>query len=363
MKLRYALLFLLLLTAASCQKSKSVNPPNPGNTSNNDTTVALPLDTNTVPSNVYIVGNEWLDSSAKLIYWNDGRTFIVDSVTAPSSGVEMVQPTSIFVSGSDVYIGGFSYKLGTSAYQVGKYWKNGVPVVLTDSANEGKVNSIFVSNNDVYAAGSQTGLVKNTVEYWKNGVPVLLMDTARAGDALSIFVSGTDVYVAGYDHLEDHPYDAAVYWKNGNRVVLSDAAIENAVATSIVVSANHVYVSGYTYAGTHTEAVYWKDGVRNVLSSNDSQVELANAIGVSGSDVYVAGKSGYVAKYWKNGSPVALTDGINEGNATSLCISNGDVYIAGYDYVTPKYWVNGVEHIIKNASLHEGGSAYGIFVK
>ena len=67
-------------------------------------------------------------------------------------------------------------------------------------------------------------------------------------------------------------------------------------------------------------------------------------------DVYVAGgefKSGvYVAKYWKNGVAVSLTDGTKVAGANSIAVAGSDVYVAGYEYngseYLAKYWKNGV---------------------
>ena len=103
--------------------------------------------------------------------------------------------------------------------------------------------------------------------------------------------------------------------------------------------------------------------MRVILSSKDDSLdEHTTGIGVSGNDVYVSGYGDYKAKYWKNGSPVNLTDGKFEGQATSLCIANGDVYIVGYDYDTPKYWKNGVAHVIQPEPWNQSASAHAIFV-
>src|SRR5664279_2151845 len=104
MKLHYVGLLLILLAAyPSCNKPNPNNPtPNPGNI---DTTVTppKPADTIDVASNVYIVGLQSEDSFADLKYWNNGKSFTIDSVNATSI-TSLSAPTSIFVSGADVYI-------------------------------------------------------------------------------------------------------------------------------------------------------------------------------------------------------------------------------------------------------------------
>lgn len=84
----------------------------------------------------------------------------------------------------------------------------------------------------------------------------------------------------------------------------------------------------------------------------------ANSIAVSGTDVYVAGtqwdgnsiqySDGYtvyhhnpIAKYWKNGKPVNLTDGSKWAEARSIVVSGTDVYVAGFEGSIAKYWKNG----------------------
>ena len=93
------------------------------------------------------------------------------------------------------------------SFNVAKYWVDGQEIKLSDGTRDASANSMVVSNNDVYIAGSDSGAV-----YWKNNYEVRL-----SGDgASSIFVSGNDVYVAG-----SVGSDTAVYWKNGTKVILA----------------------------------------------------------------------------------------------------------------------------------------------
>ena len=86
----------------------------------------------------------------------------------------------------------------------------------------------------------------------------------------SIFVSGNDVNAAGYDGLN------AVYWKNGNLTLLPRSEI-NSFANSIYVLGSDVYVAGYETDLQVSSAVYWKDGIEAKLT-NGTESAIAASI-------------------------------------------------------------------------------------
>jgi len=316
---------------------------------------------------VYVAGYE--DGEAK--YWKNGNPVTLGTGEA----------SSIFVSGNDVFVCG-------SANGDGTYWKNGNPVNLGD----GFPTSIAVSGNDVYVCGSVTDVVTGVHAcYWKNGNIIYLPDNTRSGDwadiypississhANSIFISGADIYIAGGEEIArmispypnlGHVYSiSAVYWKNGNEIYL----IKGGYGGSLADDAYSIFVTGQdVYACGALSGQYWKNGSPVILGGT------AKSICVSGGDVYVAGSQPdgqpfqtyfgtryrEVAKYWKNGNSVNVSDGTKNAYATSIAVSGNDVYVAGYEEQTAgswdfiaKYWKNGNPVILGNVSKYSEAS-------
>jgi hypothetical protein len=293
---------------------------------------------------VYITG--YHGSSAT--YWKNGKVITLPSGTFAHS---------IFAAGNDIYVAG--EENGPAGLRA-MYWKNGNPVALTNGINPAVAKSIYVAGNDVYVAGYEqvTSNIGNaSARYWKNGVAVPLTagTSTNSGIAYSICVVGNDVYAAGFTKNDNLGNGVAVYWKNGVVVPLNDSTRSIATALSIFVVGNDVYVAGQEKQGLgvgtggFNVAKYWKNGT-SVALTDGTRHSSANDIFVTGNDVYVAGNesnasTGYsVAKYWKNGTASPLTDGTEFGDAYSITLVNGDIYIVGGegDNLGGRFWKNGV---------------------
>jgi hypothetical protein len=344
MKRKYYLIVLLWITACySCKKSNRVIEQ---------------------PVHVYVAGYEFKDGNVFAKYWKDGKPVPL------REGSNKGRVESIIVSGGDVYMAGYE-DIVANTKAVAKYWKNGRSVALSDSLNANYASSIAVSGSDVYVSGSQsTGTTSSSLtiaKYWKNGIPVILSDGLHSAGASSIAVSSSDVYVAGSESTGKKDRDGfdlvvAKYWKNGASVILSQPAIFTG-AQSIVVAGNDIYVSGNVY----TAATYWKNGTSFTLSNNSIGAS-GSSIAVSGTDVYVAGFENngtrvLNAKYWKNGTAVNITNGPYPAIANSIAVSGNDVYVAGYEGIgvnqsylnglgIAKYWKNGSPVALSDSINH-----------
>ena len=305
----------------------------------------------------------------------------------------------------DVYVAGGEVSADRNT-TIAKYWKNGIPFSLNDASKRGAATSIAVSGNDLYVAGYLANVPTSGVPgdysphavYWNNGNPTFLPENTRPVEngywnnypisstislANSIFISGSDVYIAGQEKISreklpdpNDPFGApsgidaisALYWKNGKAVYL----ILGSYGGSHADEANSIFVAGQdVYACGALDARYWKNGTSFYLGGSNTD---ANSVFVSGSDVYVAGRQedgapvqGYfgtyyrsVAKYWKNGTPINVSDGTKDAYATSIAVLGSDVYVAGAEDGVAKYWKNGDPVILGDAS--KNSDAYSIFL-
>src|SRR5689334_1820128 len=123
------LIAVLLLLMAACRKHTGSDTGSTGKT-----------------SDVYILG-KFGDS---VVCWKNG---VPRNIYSLARVLYDFGNSALYVSGGDVYIAGIKPNNTTVTGIVPVYWRNDAAIVLPDSTGSGGANSIFVSNNDVYASG------------------------------------------------------------------------------------------------------------------------------------------------------------------------------------------------------------------
>jgi len=207
-------------------------------------------------SDVYVAGAEQAPTVTAM-YWKNGNR-----VTLPDLG-EGSLANSIFVSGADVYVAGWVFKTTqldpthVLKTDVAAYWKNGALTTLGDGLTLSVAYSVFVTGGNVYVGGfacQDNGPDCALASYWKNGTPVQV-STDRSTAVSSIFVSGADVY---FTVNAQNSFGEA--WKNQVPLQLTGASGSSA-ANQIAVSGGDVYVGGALVNNSaQAVATYWKNG-------------------------------------------------------------------------------------------------------
>jgi hypothetical protein len=272
--------------------------------------------------------------------WKNGAVF--QSLTKKTDDASV---SSLAVSGSDVYAGGFVH----SENGVATVWKNGAVFRrLPKEAKNAYVTSLAVSGSDVYAGGYESNERVEAATVWKNDKVLWRLK----GEALvgSLAVSGEDIYAGGHIRGDRNGTSFAMVWKNGKELWRLTDGKRLASVVSLAVSGADVY------AGVNEQnrsdgmddptriAAVWKNGKVLWKLTDGARPASVRALAVSGSDVYAGGDA---ARVWKNGAllwKLPLTDG--NGIVTSLAVSGSDVYAGGYQYPfddapTATVWKNG----------------------
>jgi hypothetical protein len=194
-------------------------------------------------TDVYVSGTVGIVQSVA-VYWKNGTQIMLGNNLSASAA------SAIAVNGNDVYVAGFSDNNHAS------YWKNGKDSVLT-TTDVGNCSDVLLNGNDIYLAGFVGG--SGGATYWKNDVPVTLSQQGSPFMANGIAVSGADVYVSGRDN--NGPYGG--YWKNGALTKFDLGTVVNDIA----VNEGDVYLAGVQTSVTpqKNNAVYWKNNTMVIL--------------------------------------------------------------------------------------------------
>jgi hypothetical protein len=250
--------------------------------------------------------------------------------------------TSLCVDGSSVLIGGWRWS--TIAAPPALIWKNGTETVI-----DGVFGSPLIAsrNNNLFGVWvDATGWVFN-----KNGTSQPIIDTAYYFGPMAIALLGDDIYISGYSSSPAlpptySPPQHAQCWKNG-QLIFRESKVSNAL--SIFTHQNDIYMAGHLYTPGQPNGIacYWKNGQR-VNLTNGSENAIARSVFATDTHVYVAGMINDQAVYWKDGEPIALTTSGTFSMANSIFVQKEDVHVGGYQNGHPAYWKNNVRRHIAN---------------
>ncbi|NLJ82074.1 MAG: Ig domain-containing protein [Bacteroidales bacterium] len=264
---------------------------------------------------IYMVGAV----NGEVILWKNG---VLQKMEEKYNTSYVNRGTSIFVSDNDdVYVTG-------DVNESAKLWKNGILQNLEDG-KRGRASSVFVSGSNVYVAGEISVKGTTIATLWKNGLRQNLEKTDSYSYASSVFVSENDVYVVGGTH------GFARLWKNG---VIQYSGDTNHKYISVSVSGNDIYVVGYVSTFSDPKnwiATLWKNDVAQYLTDENSY-SIAYSAFVSENDVYVIGRANGIITLWKNGIKQKL-ENADVSHSPSVFVSDNNVYVGGFR----KLWVNG----------------------
>lgn len=303
-----------------------------------------------------------------------GDSIVIKSVG--TANITAIQASSgTYTSGSivasfsvlaNIYIAGYAYN--PNGY-IDLYWKNGVAITMQGT---GITRSVLLNNKDIYITGSIRNKTNTNTSpgYWKNGVPVTLSD--KLGTAAGMVIYNNDIYVAGYIQAKENSNSIACLWKNGTLIPLQNTGkccTPNtwSQATGIAVKNGHVYVCGITtLVNNSPAATVWSgdDGSAVTLTTpyvNNTLDTISSALSIKciGNDLYITGNiitvNGGFLTYWKNSIPFSQTTPAPGGSGSfyaaynAITMLGSDLYIAGTDsnpYMNAVYWKNGIETIL-----------------
>ncbi len=209
---------------------------------------------------VYVAGTEYNGSKFVAKLWTN------TTVTNLTTGTNNGEAKSVYVSGGIIYVV-IHEQQSNGKYEVKLWKKNGATITTTSVSNtsyDSRASSVFVSGTDVYVGGQVASTINNfgyRATVWKNGVATYLTDGAYTANVNSVFVSGTNVYAAGFKFNGTN--SIALSWKNSVETQLS-IGNNTAYSTSVYVYGTDVYVGGCeqnpNYSNVANMGRVWKNG-------------------------------------------------------------------------------------------------------
>lgn len=260
---------------------------------------------------------------------------------------------NIYFHNGDIYLTG-----AQNSYQA-CYWKNGIKINLP-SRKAGQVNGLFITDNDVYAAGYDVDSVNTFPHpcYWKDSDKYYICSDSCTGSLACIFAQNSDIYAGGTIYSEGNK---SYYWKNGTRYLVSDVISE---VMSIFVLNGNVTVSGVDQVMVTDMVVlngwHWQNGQKKFIQLDpnnndpwDSRLSLRGFY-TDGADMYAvcncyADLGIYI---WENGASSKWQD--TNGGPTNIFVYNKQLFFCGGSTTDvphrPIYFRNGKMFNLQNGN-------------
>jgi len=263
---------------------------------------------------VYVAGYGTLPVThfAKPKYWVNGEGYTI------ANGTLQAYARAVKVEGGDVYVAGNG--ITEQGKRVGKVWKNNEVIFEGNGILNSSFNKVEIFQNAIYVAGSTDGA---RAAYWKDGIPVYLSNGQSGASVNDIAVTEGGVFAVGF-----HAYNA-MFWKNSTGTVLKgiEASPYRTNATSIFVEGDDIYIGGAEYTTeVMSTAMFWKNGEPVALSTSGRR-SVVSSIAVLNGNVYCAGYE-YDASgtfrtgiLWKNGVSQLITQADDYGVLNAVMIA------------------------------------------
>ena len=280
-------------------------------------------------NNIYVAGQE---NQGKL--WKNG--------IAQSGYTEARKLNSVFVYGNDVYAAGYT------TTDEAAVWKNGT-LLHTLTSGIGNAYSVVVDGDSVYTTGVDNSITK----VWKNGR--VLYTLGLGISSMQLYISNGNIYVAGSDTVGNKT--VAKLWINGIGINLPHifSTTTSRHATSVFVLDGDIYAAGIEDTGarlwtinggipttTILDSGFWGSSAWSVFVtySTDCNVTVING---SGSGSYAENSivtitadpapAGKVFKEWViSPSNVTFTDGTSVTSPTAKFIKPAQAVTATATY-------------------------------
>lgn len=267
-----------------------------------------------------------------------------------------------------------------------------VTVVASDADGSISKVTLFVDNTafgtPITTSPYTFTIPAGTLATGSHSIKAIATDNSNATAEATVSIAVNNIpinnipklYVCGTVWQPSLGKQQATVWINGIAAVLSGND-ESFAQGMVVTDAGDIYVAGATKV-TQWRATYWKNGSPVYLTDGTKEAGISS-IFVNGTDVYACGgernEAGvFVAKYWKNGAAALLTDGIQESAGNSIAVSGNNVYVVGYE-ISPtgikeaKLWKNGIATtletncfatsiVVSGTEVHIVGGYFGSYI-